>query len=106
MANLGPESHRIGVCMASSLHSAAMQGHADVVTALLEAGAIVDAVNKQGQTPLHVTAGQGHADVARALLAAGAIVEVVNKQGDTPLHYAGIEAVSYTHLTLPTKRIV
>ena len=53
VANLGAESHRVGVSMASSLYSAAVQGDADVVTALLEAGASVDAVDKQGLTPLH-----------------------------------------------------
>ena len=67
VANLGPESHRIGVCMASSLHSAAAQGDGDIVTALLEAGASVDAVDRQGGTLLHVAAGQGHADVVTAL---------------------------------------
>ena len=74
--------------MSTPLHYAALQGHADVVTALLEAGASVDAVDKQGDTPLHYAAGQGHADVARALLEAGASVRAANQQRKTPLHLA------------------
>jgi len=65
-----------------------VHGHAVVVTALLEAGASVDAVDKEGGTPLHYAAGHGHADVARALLEAGASVRAANQQRKTPLHLA------------------
>ena len=67
--------------MASLLHSAAAKGHADVARALLAAGASVDAVDKQGSTPLHYAAFQGHAVVVTALLEAGASVDAVERAG-------------------------
>ena len=54
------------------LHFAAGHGLA-ATQSLLEAGASVDAVDKEGDTPLHYAADKGHADVARALLEAGAL---------------------------------
>ena len=82
------------------MHYAAGQGHADVVTALLEAGASVDAVDTQSNTPLHYAAGQGHADVARALLAAGASVRAANQQRKTPLHLAADQGHAEVSTTL------
>jgi hypothetical protein len=77
--------------MASLLHSAAAKGDGDVARALLEAGASVDAVDKQGDTPLHYAAFQGHAVVARALLEAGASVDAFEVQSNTPLLRAAFQ---------------
>jgi len=73
----GARQGRTGVCMASSLHYAALHGHAAATQSLLEAGASVDAVDKHGLTPLRLAAYEGHADVARALIEAGACVDGV-----------------------------
>jgi ankyrin repeat protein len=55
------------------LHLAAVAGKADVIEALLKAGAAVDAKEASwGQTPLIFAASRGHVEAIRALLAAGA----------------------------------
>ncbi len=51
---------------------AAHQGHAEVVTALLEAGVPVDETLSDGQTALFVATQAGNTDVVSALLAGGA----------------------------------
>ena len=50
----------------------ALQGHLDVVHALLTAGASVDQAHENGITPLLVAAWQGHASVISVLLQRGA----------------------------------
>ncbi|MEI7833606.1 MAG: ankyrin repeat domain-containing protein [bacterium] len=71
------------------LHAAAGKASLDCVTALLAAGADVNALDCVHETPLHVAARAGITDVLRALtLAKGAQVNCVNKDGETPLHLA------------------
>lgn len=67
------------------LHSAAMQGHADVCEALLRAGADVNVqTNPQGYAPLHSAAFAGHIGAIRVLLAHGADRSLVNYRGERP----------------------
>ena len=70
------------------LHLAAMNGHAEDVTALLKHRADPNAQNKDGSTPLHLAAMNGHAEAVTALLNAGADPNAQNKDGSTPLHLA------------------
>ena len=70
---------------------AAKHGHADIVTALLENGADVNATNFNGRTALHYFAEQGHADIVTALLENGADVNVTDDFGQTALHLAAKE---------------
>ena len=51
---------------------ACRQGHANIASALVAAGAAVDAGNAHGWTALHVACFYGHANVISVLLAAGA----------------------------------
>ncbi|KAF2018584.1 hypothetical protein BU24DRAFT_100211 [Aaosphaeria arxii CBS 175.79] len=51
-------------------------------------GADINAVDKEGRTPLHDAARAGSASVVDLLLDRGAIVAVVDKNGRTPLHDA------------------
>lgn len=60
----------------------------ETVQALLASGAVVDARNEDGVTPLMAAVARGQADVAGVLLDAGAIVNVKNKAGRTPLMVA------------------
>jgi len=60
----------------------------ETVRALLASGAVVDARNEDGVTPLMAAVARGQADVAGLLLDAGAIVNVKNKAGRTPLMMA------------------
>ena len=60
----------------------------ETVRALLASGAVVDARNEDGVTPLMAVVARGQADVAGLLLDAGAIVNVKNKAGRTPLMMA------------------
>ena len=59
------------------LHHAATNGHAQVVSALLAAGASVNATNSWSKTPLHYAVDYEWASVVSALLAAGANVNVL-----------------------------
>ena len=70
------------------LHYAAVQGHPSSVTALLQAGADVDAVDSYGNTALLLAAAANNIDVARCLLRFKADPTLVNADRWTALHYA------------------
>jgi ankyrin repeat protein len=73
----------------TALHWAARHGDADVVTALLAAGANARAITTFGSyTPLHLAAERGSAPVVTALLRAGAPVDAKTNTGATPLMLA------------------
>jgi ankyrin repeat protein len=58
------------------------------VRRLLVAKADMEAVNKNGETPLLCVAWRGHADVVRELVTAKANIEAADRFGYTPLIYA------------------
>ncbi len=67
------------------LHSAAMQGYAQVCEILIEAGADVNAqTNPQGYAPLHSAAFAGHVEVIRVLLTHGADRSLENYRHERP----------------------
>jgi ankyrin repeat protein len=69
----------------TSLHSAAMQGHAAVCEVLLRAGAGVNVqTDPQGYAPLHSAAFAGHLEAIRVLLAHGADRTLRNYRGERP----------------------
>lgn len=75
----------------TALHTAVeykSSGFADVLRALLAAGADVNARNYAEITPLHVAATSGCANNVSVLLSAGADVHAVDNYGDTALHMA------------------
>jgi ankyrin repeat protein len=75
-------------------HLAAQQGNVEVAEVLLEAGAIVDAVNKYGNTPLFVAVfnSKGRGDVIQLLRQYGANPRRVNGSGQTPVGLARLIA--------------
>ena len=58
------------------------------IKGLRDAGAPIDAMNKEGATALHVAAGKGLGAAVAALLEAGASAEALDKHGETALHHA------------------
>src|SRR5215470_7941538 len=68
----------------TALHRAAAAGHAELVKALLDRSAQVDARDYGGGTALHSAAGKGHADAAAVLLDKGADPSAPDEEGLTP----------------------
>ena len=68
------------------LHHGAVHGGAEVVQALLEAGADPNKADRAGRLPLHWTATKGHVEAARLLVEGGARVVEADEDGFTPLH--------------------
>ncbi|KAJ1559955.1 hypothetical protein HK405_008770 [Cladochytrium tenue] len=72
----------------TALHMAALNGHANVVTLLIDLEADLNAVNLDGNTPLHLASEVGATDVVAQLLAGGAAVDSRNRSQATPIHLA------------------
>lgn len=70
---------------ATPLLAASLQGHAEVVSYLCEAGADKDQAICDGVTAFHAAAERGHADVVRRLCEAGADKNKAMRNGLTPL---------------------
>ena len=63
-------------------------GHAATIRLLLKHGAVVDAADDYGMTPLLFAVEHGHVHATQLLLAAGASVRVANRRGFAALHVA------------------
>ena len=70
----------------TALHYGCQNGHANVIPALVDAGADVNAKSTPGITALHYGCLGGHANVVPALVDAGADVNA--RDNGTALHYA------------------
>ena len=76
---------------ATALSSAALFGHTKVIALLLEAGANVNARNRDGGTPLHNAAFLGQYEAAKLLLENGADVNIRNGDGGIPSDAAAVD---------------
>ena len=85
--------HEVGM---TALCSASARGHAEVVRALIAAGASVERPSAQGLTPLACASQRGHPEVAKLLLGASADASKAPPQGHAPLFYA----ISRGHLSV------
>ena len=62
-------------------------GYVDAIAALIKAGAVVNAKNKNGRTALHVAAYEGKVNVMAALIKTGADVNAKDINGRTYVWY-------------------
>ncbi|XP_022096379.1 uncharacterized protein LOC110982351 [Acanthaster planci] len=70
------------------IHSASQSGQVEVLVALLDSGADVNARGFAGATPLHISACAGQLQAATKLLNHGADVTLVDDSGNTPVDVA------------------
>lgn len=77
-----------GTAAVTLVMSAAFEGEADTVQALVEAGADVNQSNENGWTALLSASACGHTEAVKGLLQAGADANAADKGGDTPLKVA------------------
>lgn len=76
----------------TALHLATLLKDVRMVKLLTGRGATVDAIGRDGWTPLGLSARSGSPEVAKALLAAGASVFATSSNGKTPLEIATINS--------------
>ena len=80
-ADVDIQSGEYTVC---ALSRAAYKGHLEILKLLLDRGADVAVVDKDGETPLMNAIYAGHTEVARTLLDRGASHAIANKSGLNP----------------------
>ena len=74
--------------IASCLHISINHGFYGIFSALVDAGADVNVVDKDNDTPLHLAASAKNTSFAALLLSKGAKIDAVDKEGFTPLKIA------------------
>jgi ankyrin repeat protein len=82
------------------LFTACGNGHTEIASALLAAGAKVNQAGDWGYTPLSFACQEGHTETATALIAAGAKVNQARDDGVTPLFIACQEGHTETAAAL------
>jgi len=68
------------------LHAACEQGHYNIVSILIDAGMILDAVSRDEETPLILACKGGYTKIVRLLITNGAGLDLQDKYGHTALH--------------------
>jgi len=82
----------------SPLHVAAEKGHLDIVEELIKSGAMVDARDKEMNTPLMQSVRyNGTLDVVKCLVEHGADIKAKNNRGMMPLEWASYNNQEYMH---------
>jgi hypothetical protein len=85
----------IAADQSQGLLAAAAKGETTLVQTLIQAGAGVEAADKNGRTPLMLAAQHGHLDTVRALLAAGANPDARDKSGFTAFGLALLDPIGH-----------
>lgn len=70
------------------IHSAAFQGHPDVIETLYDLGSDLDSRQKSKETPLHIACQHGRPNAVVKLLQLGSDPSALEEVGMTPLHLA------------------
>ncbi|PCI97013.1 MAG: hypothetical protein COB15_08590 [Flavobacteriales bacterium] len=70
------------------LHNAAFGGYSGMIKILVEKGAGLNPINKQGETPLHIAVILGKIKAVKTLLDLGAKSDIKDNNGNTPLDMA------------------
>ena len=70
------------------MHAAAYEGHADILSLLLDHGADLDGRDTRGHTPLHRASESGKLEAGRCLLNRGADTNARNQTNSIPLIFA------------------
>uniref|UniRef100_A0A674HBS1 Euchromatic histone lysine methyltransferase 2 n=1 Tax=Taeniopygia guttata TaxID=59729 RepID=A0A674HBS1_TAEGU len=86
--NLDPNFQSDAQSKRSALHAAAQKGHLEICHLLLQAGANINAVDKQRRTPLMEAVANDQLDTARYLLQRGGCAYSQEEDGSTCLHHA------------------
>ncbi|KAK2709314.1 hypothetical protein QYM36_013100 [Artemia franciscana] len=81
------------------LHFAASKGKFDMCRLLVSKGALIDALDVDGRTPLHLAVRENckrikagdKPQTVKLLISRGASTDILDKHGRTPLHYAAID---------------
>jgi len=76
------------------MHSAATNGEKDTLEYLIENGADLEVINKDGQTPLICAAMKGHLEALTYLVDKGSNIEAADGKMKTALHWAAINGHS------------
>eukprot|EP00752_Nemacystus_decipiens_P010695 g9525.t1 len=79
---------KCGLMDAPVIHTAAEKGRVDILRAVIEQGADVDAVNTIQRSALHLASSLNKTDVIDVLVEAGADLEARDRGGYTPLYVA------------------
>lgn len=88
----------------SFLITAAFEGHAEAVRALLTAGADVNAVTDDGRTALYQASFRGNVECVKALLESSADATIADKEGKTPAAVATETEVTQALEAPPAKK--
>jgi len=72
----------------TAMHQMSDLGNAKLMKLLLKHGGKVNAVGKQGMTPLHLATHKTHVEVIKVLLESGADIRLLDKSGRTPSQHA------------------
>lgn len=88
MDNLDPNFQSDQQSKRTPLHAAAQKGSVEICHVLLQAGANINAVDKQQRTPLMEAVVNNHLEVARYMVQRGGCVYNKEEDGSTCLHHA------------------
>ena len=83
------------------MHAAALRGHANILSLLIDHGADVDCRDSEGYTPLLLTSEYGILEAGQFLLDCGADINARSQYGGTPLIYATDQgSIEYVRMLL------